>query len=172
MILHSTPLSAYLKSTELVFELENDPALIQPLINQIQQQTGQMVDCRDDRWQMQFQVALEEAVTNAMLHGNLEISSSVREEMDGSVVELMKHRNSVTPFCDRRLTVRVNIAPDRVLVEIQDQGPGFDVSSLPNPTEDDFLERAHGRGVMLMRAFMDEVNFNACGNQVTLIKRP
>ncbi len=54
---------------------------------------------------------------------------------------------------------------------IRDQGRGFDPNSLPDPTDPANLEKAAGRGVLLMRSFMDEVSYNDRGNSVTLVKR-
>ena len=54
---------------------------------------------------------------------------------------------------------------------ITDEGPGFHLSEVPDPTADENLERPCGRGLMLIRAFMDEVSYNESGNQVRLVKR-
>ena len=54
---------------------------------------------------------------------------------------------------------------------IRDDGQGFDPARLPDPTDPELLERTSGRGVFLMRAFMDEVSFNETGNEATLTKR-
>ena len=53
-------------------------------------------------------------------------------------------------------------------IVVADQGPGFDVSTPPDPTDPIVLERPSGRGILLMRAFMTEVRYNAIGNRVTL----
>jgi anti-sigma regulatory factor (Ser/Thr protein kinase) len=53
---------------------------------------------------------------------------------------------------------------------ITDEGPGFDVSSLPDPTDPANLETPSGRGLLLMRTFMDDVKYNATGNRCTMIK--
>jgi anti-sigma regulatory factor (Ser/Thr protein kinase) len=53
---------------------------------------------------------------------------------------------------------------------IGDEGPGFDVSVLPDPEDASALTKASGRGIMLMRTFMDDVRFNETGNEVTLIR--
>jgi anti-sigma regulatory factor (Ser/Thr protein kinase) len=54
---------------------------------------------------------------------------------------------------------------------IRDEGPGFDPASLPDPTDPENIEKACGRGLLLMRTFMDKVDYNRTGNQVTLTKR-
>ena len=59
---------------------------------------------------------------------------------------------------------------DRIRIEITDEGRGFDPSALPDPTCGDHLHAPCGRGVMLMRAFMSRVEFNARGNAVIMEK--
>ena len=65
----------------------------------------------------------------------------------------------------------VRYSPTEVSFIIQDEGSGFDVHAVPDPTQDNSTIRTHGRGLLLMRVFADQVIHNAVGNQVTLIKR-
>jgi anti-sigma regulatory factor (Ser/Thr protein kinase) len=53
---------------------------------------------------------------------------------------------------------------------VQDEGPGFDPSTLPDPTLPSNVGQTNGRGLFLIRTFMDEVTFNETGNVVTMIK--
>ena len=53
---------------------------------------------------------------------------------------------------------------------IRDEGQGFDMASIPNPTDPEFLERPSGRGLLLMRSFMDELTYNDTGNELTMVK--
>ena len=80
----------------------------------------------------------------------------------------MHHGNG----CDAGKNVHVVclLGGDRIRIEITDEGRGFDPSALPDPTCDDHLHAPCGRGVMLMRAFMSRVEFNARGNGVTMEK--
>ena len=75
------------------------------------------------------------------------------------------------PWCERRIRVSVRLTKEEVEVVIRDEGPGFDPSKLPDPTDPENLDRPCGRGVMLMRAFMDDVQYNAVGNEVTLLRK-
>ena len=59
---------------------------------------------------------------------------------------------------------------DSATIIIRDEGPGFDLSSLRDPTDPENLEKAGGRGLLLINAFMDEVRHNERGNQITMIK--
>ena len=54
---------------------------------------------------------------------------------------------------------------------VRDEGNGFDPTILPDPTDPANLEKSSGRGILLMRTFMDEVVFNEVGNEVQMLKR-
>jgi anti-sigma regulatory factor (Ser/Thr protein kinase) len=116
-------------------------------------------------------IALEEALRNAMFHGNLELTSEQREGDATEYQRLIDERTRSAPYDRRQLEVTVEITPASGRFVIRDQGPGFDPSQLPDPTDPENLERVSGRGLLLMRTFMDEVTFNRSGNQVTMVKR-
>ena len=65
----------------------------------------------------------------------------------------------------------VRIDPEQAVFVIRDDGQGFDTSSLPTKGDLGALDTGGGRGIVLMHAFMDDVAYNAVGNEVTLIKR-
>ncbi len=116
-------------------------------------------------------LGLEEALRNAIHHGNLELSSELREMEDDEIYNrAMEERRRTPPYCDRKVHVRVSISPKGAKFVVRDEGPGFDPSKLPDPTSPEHLEAVCGRGVWLMRSLMDEVLYNEQGNEVTLIK--
>ena len=92
------------------------------------------------------QLAYEEAIVNAIRHGN-------RFAEDKTVDVLMQ--------CD----------DEEILIQITDMGLGFDPKSIPDPREDDRLEVPGGRGVMLIHELMSTVGYNDKGNQVTMRKK-
>jgi serine/threonine-protein kinase RsbW len=93
-----------------------------------------------------IKLSLEEALTNAIKHGN---------EFDP----------------DKSVTVEYHVSDKEVRVRICDQGTGFRPARVPDPTLDENLEKPHGRGIMLMRAYMNEVQFSPDGRCVTMIKK-
>jgi CheY-like chemotaxis protein/anti-anti-sigma regulatory factor len=155
---------------QVEFQLENDVELIMSLIQFLQDAVRGMKLC-DDADRIRLGVALQEAMINACFHGNLEVSSSLRETDHHAYYDLAKERASIPPYADRRITVAVSITPTEAVFVISDEGPGFDPQSLPDPRSPQNLEKPSGRGLLLMRTFMDEVTFNDRGNEVTLIKR-
>jgi anti-sigma regulatory factor (Ser/Thr protein kinase) len=115
-------------------------------------------------------VALEEALLNAYYHGNLEISSEIRETDHHEYHRLAVERSGQLPFSDRRITVSLSIDRQQAVYQIADEGPGFDPSTLPDPTDPANLDRPCGRGLLLMRTFMTTVEYNSTGNSVRLTK--
>ena len=93
-----------------------------------------------------IKLALEEALNNACRHGN-----------------------GFDP--DKRVTVEYDVTPERFVVRIADEGDGFDPDNLPDPTAEENLEKPSGRGVMLMRVYMDDIIYNDAGNVVTMVKQ-
>jgi len=94
---------------------------------------------------------------------------SVHLAIEEALVNAVKHGNRY----DRNKTIHVvcKLNPDKVRIEVSDQGDGFDPDNLPDPTLEANLERPFGRGVMLMRKFMDELKFNARGNALVMERR-
>ncbi|WP_437202150.1 response regulator [Planctomicrobium sp. SH664] len=159
-----------LESMTCRFILDNDPAVLTSLVAYLQGVLRDMeVLTESDR--LRSGVALEEALLNAAYHGNLEVSSELREIDHAKFYELAKERAQLAPYMFRRIDVGIAINEDGVTYIVRDEGPGFDPSKLPDPTDPANLERPCGRGVLLMRTFMDDVSYNATGNEVTMIKR-
>ena len=156
--------------SEFTFDLGIEDELISPLINYLQSCMSSLRLC-DETSSIRVCIALEEALRNALFHGNLEIRSEEREGNGELYRTLIESRRSSDPFRQRHLYVRVNFAPGEATFMIQDDGPGFDPHSLPDPTDPENLDKVSGRGLLLMRTFMDAVSYNERGNQVTMVKR-
>jgi CheY-like chemotaxis protein len=160
--------------TEFTFTLQNDPAIIDPLVDMVQQMVGGMRLC-DAIWRVRVGIALEQALLNALYRGNLEIDPErmleAREALLEGGQDIVAERSSQAPYRDRTIYVDISITKDEARFTVRDQGPGFDVAGAPDPGDPGALEREGGRGLVLMRTFMDEVKFNEKGNEVTMIKR-
>ena len=155
---------------ECVFALENNSALIHPLITYLQERTSHLDVC-DESDRTRIGVALEEALANALYHGNLEMGSELRGEDDKAYHSLIVERLHEIPYRERRIHVEVKMSRRAATFVIRDEGSGFDFSALPDPTDPVNLEKASGRGLLLMKTFMDDVAYNDRGNVVTLTKR-
>lgn len=157
---------------EAKFVLQNDVSLVYPLTEEIQQLVARIYGEYDESYRFQLAISIEESVTNAMIHGNLEISSESRLSCDSLYYEVVSERMSQPPYCDRRAHVEAKLSRDQLILVVRDQGPGFDIDAVPDPTAAENLEKPCGRGLALMRSFMDAVVHNEIGNMVTMIKRP
>lgn len=152
------------------FELENDSRLFLPLVTFLQQGAIRMGICCETE-KVRLGVALEEALSNAMFHGNLELDSELRNTDQRAYRKLFEERSQLRPYRDRRIYVTARFSRWQLSITVRDEGPGFDPSCLPDPTDPENLEKCSGRGLLLMRTFTDEILFNELGNEVTLLKR-
>jgi len=154
---------------ETTFVLENDLTLLSTLVGQLRQDLEQRsFGTRNEAIRMA--TALDEAFHNAFYHGNLEVDSVLKEGNHDTFHELAIKLLSEPPYCDRRITVTARYPPADATFIIRDEGPGFNPDDLPDPTDPEYLERPSGRGLLLMRTFVDQIVFNNVDNEVTLIK--
>lgn len=107
---------------------------------------------------------------NALFHGNLEVSSDLRQEDEREFEELARARGGLEPYRSRRIRVEVRIDREAARFVVRDEGPGFDTQLFERPVSAVDITRIGGRGLLLIRTFMDEVRFNGLGNQVTMVK--
>jgi anti-sigma regulatory factor (Ser/Thr protein kinase) len=160
----------HLESSESVFVLDNDPLLIKSLVNHFQG----MLRCLplgDETERLRVSLALEEALTNACYHGNMEVGATLGHADRRDQEQLAQQRRSEAPYRDRRVRITARISRAEAVFVISDEGPGFDVHTLPAAADVAAADKGAGRGVILMRSIMDNVIYNARGNEVTLIKR-
>lgn len=90
-------------------------------------------------------VALSEAVTNAIVHGNKEDPQ-------------------------KRVKAQAIVKPSEVVFKIKDEGLGFAPGTIRDPTMGENIWKNHGRGIFFIKYFMDEVHYNYRGNEITMIK--
>ena len=88
--------------------------------------------------------------------------------MEESLMNAIKHGNGSD--CSKKILVEIEVTDSRFYAKITDDGNGFDPVEVPDPTSDENLEKTSGRGVMLIRNFVDEVKYSDKGNSVELIK--
>jgi CheY-like chemotaxis protein/anti-sigma regulatory factor (Ser/Thr protein kinase) len=155
--------------SESTFEIKNDRRLFSPLISYLQECLANL-GALDEADRTRIGVALEEALVNAAEHGNLELDSALRATDRKAYVELAERRRSRPPYCDRRVFVSARLSRREARFVVRDEGAGFDPGTLPDPRDPENLLKVSGRGVLIMRTFMDQVTFSPEGNEVTLVK--
>jgi CheY-like chemotaxis protein/anti-sigma regulatory factor (Ser/Thr protein kinase) len=167
---HQQLLLERLSHTESNFILDNDCLVIPALVRHVQEYLVRLQLC-DPTERIRVGVALEEALLNAIYHGNLETSSELRQQDEANYYQLAEERRRQSPYRERMVHFTFRLTRSEGVFCIRDEGPGFDWSTLPDPRDPDNLGRVGGRGLLLIRMFMDEVHFNEKGNQITLVKR-
>jgi anti-sigma regulatory factor (Ser/Thr protein kinase) len=150
-------------------KIGNETSLISPLVERLLDE-GESAGAVAAEDRCKILLSLVEALTNAMIHGNLEVSSDLRELDNNEYHSTINLRRRMSPYCARKVAIEYKFTRDCALFQITDEGPGFDLSLLSDPAEQENLHRVSGRGIAIMRAFLDEVTFNEKGNRVTLIK--
>ena len=134
-------------SDDIQLEIASEVKAIAPAVDRI------VSRIRSGLWlpgkEQDVEVALFEALANAVIHGN-------REEPEKRVAISCRYEQKPT----RRLSI-----------VIRDQGTGFDPGAVPDPTSPENLASEHGRGILMMKTFMDEVRYEKGGTEVHLVKR-
>jgi response regulator of citrate/malate metabolism len=116
-------------------------------------------------------IALSEVLSNAIYHGNLELSSEIKEN---SFIDFQKEANKrvhLEPYKNRKVYINSYFDKERFFIEVKDEGKGFDWKGLIrklNLVMETNLP--YGRGIFLLVSIFDEVFWNEKGNEITLIK--
>ena len=119
-------------------------------------------------------MALHEALVNSLEHGNLELESTLKDDLfarEDPYSKLRAERMADPAFAGRLVEIRLAMDTERFELEINDEGKGFDASQMsPLPKGSDMGSHC-GRGLPLIFLVMDEVHFNEKGNQIRLVLR-
>ena len=130
---------------KIEFELPSDLGLMNGVLEYLQERVAKLGLIQPDR--SNLFVALDEAFVNAVKHGN---------------------KNDPTKL----LRITAELSPQEASFTVEDEGEGFDIGEIPDPCDPANLFRTSGRGVLLIYNIMDEVEYNAQGNRVKMVKRP
>lgn len=93
----------------------------------------------------------------------------VRLALEEALVNAIKHGNRMDP--DKQVFIACDLSDHEITIVIEDQGDGFCLEEVPDPTDDENLDKPGGRGIMLIRSFMNGVEYNAKGNRLTMRKK-
>ncbi len=166
-----TQLLESLMESHFRFELANDESLIPGVVEFLQDRICyRNPDC-DENQLMQIGIAVQEALRNAMHHGNLEVSSELRQESVAEYNAQVEERLTHDAYSKRRVTVEADFAGQDFRCAVRDEGPGFDPKTVPDPTDPENLLKTSGRGIYLIGMFMDSVRHNESGNEIVMAKR-
>ena len=130
---------------KIEFELPSDLALMNGVLEYLQERVAKLGLIKPER--SNLFVALDEAFVNAVKHGN---------------------KNDP----NKLVRITAELTPQEASFTVEDEGEGFDITQIPDPCDPANLFRTSGRGVLLIYNIMDEVEYNAQGNRVKMVKRP
>jgi serine/threonine-protein kinase RsbW len=130
---------------KIEFELPSDLALMNGVLEYLQERVSKLGLIKPER--SNLFVALDEAFVNAVKHGN---------------------KNDP----NKLVRITAELTPQEASFTVEDEGEGFDINQIPDPCDPANLFRTSGRGVLLIYNIMDEVEYNAQGNRVKMVKRP
>jgi len=130
---------------KIEFELPSDLALMNGVLEYLQERVARLGLIKIER--SNLFVALDEAFVNAVKHGN---------------------KSDPTKL----VRITAELTPKEASFTVEDEGEGFDIREIPDPCDPANLFRTSGRGVLLIYNIMDEVEYNAQGNRVKMVKRP
>ncbi|MBI1310742.1 response regulator [bacterium] len=159
-----------LVSAEVVYELPCDPEVLTAAAEMVDDLVQRSWHC-PPREALRIRMTLEEALLNALYHGSLELPPELRASNLVLYHSLAAERQQTAPWRDRCVTLRIVYSPSDFVMEIADEGPGFDAAPFLDLTEETVLERPYGRGILLMRTVMDNVDFQDGGRVTRLVKR-
>jgi CheY-like chemotaxis protein len=165
-------LTEYQKYIHYTFELENKTKLIDSVIGLVQRATSSIHLGRSNE-RLQMGIAIEQALLNAIYHGNLGLPPYDIQEArkEGNVHNLVRERAAESPYAERKIYVDIQIWRDEARFTIRDEGNGFDTSIVPTGKDPDDIDRQECHGLTLMTNLMDEIIYNDRGNEVVMIKR-
>jgi anti-sigma regulatory factor (Ser/Thr protein kinase)/c-di-GMP-binding flagellar brake protein YcgR len=145
------------------------PDWIEPTVDYLRQKAVLSGACAERR-SGKLMVTLHEAITNAMIHGNLEVGSELKEQGDDAFAFALAQRAAHPDYANRKIDIVIDFDGETCRWVITDEGPGFDVEGvLARCLSDDpeILLRS-GRGILMMKSFLDDVSYALGGRRVVL----
>ena len=162
----------FLEVQDTHYVLGYEPGAARALVSHLQHALRQMHLCEESDL-VRVGTALTEALANARDHGNLELDSAIRTDQGLEAYRALGvERSAEPPYRERRTRVHVHLTREEATFVVRDDGAGFDHTNLPDPRDPENLLKPSGRGITLIRTFMDEVSFNERGNEITMRMRP
>lgn len=156
------------------FELSSDLSMVGPIVNQIHRTMSSM-PIGDPCDRIRACTALEEAISNAILHGSLEISADElammrRSGADQEFNRGIELRSRRPEFRNRKVSIEAEVYRDFAKFVVRDQGHGFDAMSHAAIGLEEYFQNGKDRGLTLMHSLVDDIHFNDVANEVTMLK--
>jgi serine/threonine-protein kinase RsbW len=100
---------------------------------------------------------------------NAEATFAIKLALEEALINAIKHGNKLDP--GKKVRVWAKVTPATCEIHVEDEGPGFDRKSVPDPTAEENIEKCSGRGILLMEAYMNSVAWDRGGRRVRMVKK-
>ncbi|MDA0285216.1 MAG: ATP-binding protein, partial [Planctomycetota bacterium] len=169
---HLTNVESRITNRSVTIEIPSEFEWITRTVSYLQDQASQL-SWGESINSSRIMVPLHEALTNAIVHGNLEVSSDLKEHADADrFSEALAIRSSQREYASRMVQIVVDYNEHCIAWSITDEGKGFDVPRvLAKAASEEPSLLLSGRGVMMMKAFMDDVCYDQGGRRVRMTLR-
>lgn len=94
---------------------------------------------------------------------------AIKLALEEALINAIKHGNKLDP--KKTVTIKAKVTPKVCEIEIEDQGPGFDRKDVPDPTLEENIEKCSGRGILLIEAYMDKAKWDNKGRRLKMVKK-
>lgn len=167
--MQSPSLPSVVAAEQTYLQIPSQPEWIAPTVEYLKDKAILCGACHEGRAHT-LTLALHEALTNSMIHGNLELSSDLKEQSDTAFAEALAERAADPRYGTRPVEVHVAYDGEACRWSITDQGKGFDTErTLARAAQaEPEMMLASGRGILLMRAFLDDVRYELGGRRAIL----
>ena len=159
---------SWVSSNQTTLTVPSDLEWMDRILKYLQTRAVELGAC-DQKNSTRIGIALHEALTNAVVHGNFEISSAFKEGDGSQFTKVLAKKSADHHYASRNVIVQFDYRTPQRRWIITDEGNGFEVDRITKPDDDDepsFL--MSGRGLPMMRAFMDDVQYELGGRQCIL----
>jgi DNA-binding response OmpR family regulator len=163
-------LSETQQTTETRFTLDHNNLTLLPILAQHLSWTCEEFEIGRGAIRRQVAVALEKAMFNAIVFGNLQLPLSLPDWDDDAFFAMVRDRQRRSPYRERKLRVSASFAPHDARFSIRHEGPALEAVDLSDAPAGG-LETPYVRGLLLIRTFMDQVTFYERANTLHLLKR-
>jgi anti-sigma regulatory factor (Ser/Thr protein kinase) len=168
--LQSPELPWAVAAEQTYLQIPSQPEWIAPTVEYLKDKAILCGACHQE-WAKKLMLALHEALTNSIIHGNLELSSDLKERSECAFAEALSQRAADPHYGTRPVDVEVAYDGERCQWTFTDQGKGFDVQRVlarARATSEPEQLSASGRGILLMRTFLDDVRYELGGRRAVL----
>jgi anti-sigma regulatory factor (Ser/Thr protein kinase) len=165
---------SWVTNNQLTLTVPSDLEWMDKILQYLQTRAVELGACKEEN-STRIGIALHEALTNAVVHGNFEISSALKEGDGSRFAAALAKKAADDQYASRNVIVQFDYRKTQSRWIITDEGNGFDVERIMQPQDDDDEPSLlmSGRGLPMMRAFMDDVQYELGGRQCILtLKHP